>query len=530
MPRRDSPQNLAEVYQDLRNDFRAADQTRFTPRMKGVRGTGSGADYHYRVESKYLRMVERARHFERNDPVVGQGITRLVANVMQQGFTPDPQTGDTDLDSALKEEFNAWANDADECHSEKELHFKQIEKLVLRSAIRDGDIFSFLRKDGSVQLVEGHRVRTPFNTKRNVVNGILLDDDAVRQEVWVAKEEIGTQTTVHRVKDVHRRRIRDEDGNKVILQTFFPDRSSQRRGITALAPCSDIVGMHDDLQFTTLVKAQMASLLVLLQERDGTAAGNGRGPNLGTQSGSGETQTDDNGFIKQISGLQAGLHVRPPKGETIKGFAPNIPNPEFFPHTMLLLTFVSINLDLPLQVLLLDPQKSSFSSWRGAIDQARVRYREIQSDYTKQWHVPIWKWRARRAYDASPAIRQMVDRNPRWLVHQWKPPSFPYIEPHKDAQADALQQDRFLSSPRRIHGRKGDEYEEIVAEIIADRKLLIVGALEATREINEKYEEANLSFRDFLSEDLGAKPRSPVNLDRQEENGEQPVNVPAGAE
>ena len=94
--------NFQEVFEGQRQDYLAAKHSRFVPRLTGVDFMGSGADFHYRKERDYLHMLERARDFERNDYVVGAGLNRLVSNVMQDGFTPDPSTGSDELNKALK--------------------------------------------------------------------------------------------------------------------------------------------------------------------------------------------------------------------------------------------------------------------------------------------------------------------------------------------------------------------------------------------------------------------------------------------
>lgn len=50
-------------------------------------------------------MVELARDFDRNDPVVCQAVSRLVENIVREGFVLDPQTGDTELDQELAARF-----------------------------------------------------------------------------------------------------------------------------------------------------------------------------------------------------------------------------------------------------------------------------------------------------------------------------------------------------------------------------------------------------------------------------------------
>jgi capsid protein len=500
--------DLTDTFDELRSDFRASKSSAYTPRLRNVAASGSGADYHYAVEHQYLHMIERARHFERNDPVVGQGLRRLVSNVIQGGLTPDPKTGDDEINRILKDDWLEWSTDPDMCHSEGEFSFHQIERLTLRSTVRCGDIWHLLRDDGTIQPVEAHRPRSPRRTTRDVVNGVLLDENKRRQQVWISKEELSGYASIRRVSDIQKYDIRDSLGHRVVLQVYFPDRFSQRRGVTAFAPVADIVGMHDDLQFATLVKAKLASLLVLLREQTAGDTPGGDGPALAAgniQTTNGAPFEPVPASVKQIPGIQAGLDVTAAFGQKITGFAPNIPNPEFFPHSMLLLTFIAVNLDLPLQVLLLDPQKSNFSSWRGAIDQARIRYREIQRDLINQLHRPVWRWRVRTLASKSSALRKMIGNNPNWLKHEWQRPSFAYIEPEKDAKADDVQQSRFLNSFRRLHGNRGQEFDEVADEMIGDRTLLVKLAHEAQAQLREEYPESDVTWRDILSAGLGGK-------------------------
>lgn len=494
--------NIFQAYDALRADFRASKSGRFTPRLTGVAPLGSGADFHYRFDRDYLHMIERARSYERDDMVVGSGINRLTANVLQDGFKPDPQTGSEDLNARLKDLWQEWSEEPDFCHSEGELTFYQQERLAFRSIIRDGDIFVLPQKAGKLQYVEGHRPRTPSNTTRNVVHGILLEQgSAVRKQVWFSKEDLGTSGSVQRVSDTIAYEMRDSDGNRQVLQLYFPRRFSQRRGVTALAPCSDTIGQHDDLQFATLVKAQLASLIVLLEEQANQGF-SGSGPGLSSSPGQPTTTG-----VSQIPGIGAGLHYKLQPGNKMTGFAPDIPNPEFFPHATLLLTFIAINLDLPVCVLLLDPSNTNFSGWRGAIDQARLRFREMQADFRDQYHKPVYKWKVRQWLQTDVLVQRFAAQSgvsP--YKHTWKIPGWPYIEPYKDSQADDLQQTKFLNSPRRIQGARGRDWDEISTEIVDDKGRLISLAIEKAEALNSQYPNAAITWRDLLGEGLTAQP------------------------
>jgi len=496
---------MRDLQGEFRADYRAGKTSRFVPRLVGVDPAGSGADYHYRSEREFLHVIERSRDYERNDCIVRSGLDRLTANVLQEGFNPDPKTGNKELDSRLKDKWNRYAGDPDEVHSEGEFDWYQLERLAFRSIIRDGDCFVLPLKNGRIQFVEAHRPRTPSATSLRVVHGLLLDENARREELWVTREDVGINP-VRLVRDIKKYPIRDAEGNRQVLHLYFPRRLSQRRGVGAMVPVSDTVGQHDDLQFTTLVKAQMAAVLVMVEEL-AQSQKSVRGPGLGAP-----TTGNDAAAVSSVSAIPevgAGLHFKTPNKLT--GFAPNIPNPEFFPHAMLLLTFIAINLDLPVQVLLLDPQRASFSSWRAAIDQARVRFREMQKDLCSQLHEPIWKWKVRQWLESDVSLSQYLVAGVDPFKCSWKRPSWAYIDPLKDAQADALQAEKFLASMRGIYGKRGADWDEVAVEIVQDKGLLIREALREAAVINSEFPEAKLTWRELLGPGLTI-PLQPFNV------------------
>lgn len=513
--------SLAGSLNDLRADFRAGTDSRFVSRLTGVDSMGSNADYHYRDERKWLHMLERARHYQRNDQVVGQGVRRVVANIVQDGFRLDVDTGDADLDVEIKARWAEWSSNADACHVEGEHDFSQLERIALSSVIVDGDVFVLPLKTGRLQTIEAHRCRTPKGTQRNVVHGVMLDEMAKRTEYWFTRENLGLDKALTKVSDVNRVAARDEEGNRQVFHLYSPDRFSQRRGITAIAPVSDTVGMHDDVQFATLVKSQMAAMVAILHER---------GPNwqpLGDQQKGERTTETSGGYTKTIEGVSAGLEVFGDPDEKLSAFSPGIPSPEFFPHTMMLLTFIAINLDIPVQVLLLDPSRTNFSSWRGAIDQARLRFRQIQSWLIGKFHSPIYRWWMRSQIATDPIFAALADRSDTAIFqHRWNPPTFPYIEPLTDGQADDLQAVRCINSRRRIQASRGRDWEEISAEIVADNALLIRRALEEAREIETEYPGSGLNWRELIAIPIANTATATVPLGQQAGNA-QPATQPA---
>ena len=76
----------------------------------------------------------------------------------------------------------------------------------------------------------------------------------------------------------------------------------------------------------------------------------------------------------------------------------------------MLLGILAVNLDLPLCVFLLDVSETNYSGFRGAIDQARQRWREIQSWMMGSFHRPVYEWKVRQWAVTDSALRRAVER------------------------------------------------------------------------------------------------------------------------
>lgn len=497
--------SLALAMRELRDEFRAdyniGDDTRFMPRPRGVASAGSGADYHYRSEPRFLRGIERARHYDRNDMVVGQGVDRLCDNLLQTGYNLEPQTPDPELNTQLEAGFWDWADDPDQCDLQGEKCFADFEHLTLRHTIVDGDILAFLLDVGSLDCAEAHRLRTPAYYRNKLVHGVRLDPETrKRTQYFVSNEEIDPISAVTRNDKFTPYAARDEHGDRHVLHIYDPKRMSQTRGVTALAPIGEVVGMHGDVQFATMVKAQVAAAYAILEEYDVDS----RPPPVGTTivTGATTTETQSDGTTRTSQGIGPGMRVRGAPGAKLKGFAPNIPNPEFFPHTMMLLTFIAINLKMPVHMLLLDPSKTNFSSWRGAIDQARITFRRIHRWHIRKFHAPVYRWRLKHMLAKDPALRTAAKKHGKlFFAHAWHPDAWQYIEPNKDASADLLQLANLMMSDRRRAMRMGYQFSVHRREVIEDRLSWIVDgqkaadAFNAAHGISEKPKP--LSWRDI---------------------------------
>jgi len=505
--------SLAASFADMRADYDAAKTSRFHRDRPGVSTYGTTGDYHVRYESDYLKAMELVRDIMRNDPVVPQAIRRVVDNVVQGGYTLDPQTGDTALDADLAARWQDWADDERQCDIGHRFNWHQFERLALQQTLVDGDCFFLPHKSGALQAVEAHRCRTPDDAvwqinaeskSRAVVHGVLIDSVRRPLQYWFTKDEIQPWDMFSHSRDARKYNARDGQGNRQVFHVYRPDRFSMTRGITILAPVTDAVGMHADIQFAMLVQRQIVSCFGIIRERQaGFNPAMSEPPPLGER----ETDTLTDGETAHIEGIAPGMILEGMPGEVLRSLDVNIPNPEFFDHARMILQFIATNLGIPVEVLLLDPRETNFSGWRGAIDQARMGFRELQSWLVSRLHRPTYRWRLRWLIADDPAMRRAAARlGDRFFAHRFNLPAWAYIEPAKDAQADLVRVSNGLISQRRRCSERGYAWEDVSAEIVNDNAAHIERAYEKAAELTKKYPDLQLDWRELAAMPGGGAP------------------------
>jgi lambda family phage portal protein len=481
-----------EAFEGLKSDYAAAKVSRFRRRRQGIASGGSGADYHYRSEGDFLRIMEYARDMDRNDAIPGQMVTRAVDNIVQGGQQPDPKTGDAKLDLDLKTKWWNWATNKQACSLDGEYTYLDLEQLALRHMFIDGDVFALPLDSGHIEMVEAHRCRTPSSTKRNVVHGILMDDNRRRLQYWFTKEDVDPSRAVVKVGEIEPREAFDDEGNPAVIHLRNPARVSQTRGLSALSPVFDLIGMHEDLQFTKLVQQQVASCIAFIRERTADFQ-------AGTIQPYGEpnTQTYDT-TTRIVEDLAPGIELRGLKGEKITGFSPNIPNAEFFQQMRTILQLIGVNLGMPLVLLLMDASDTNFSGWRGAMDQAKMGFRRLQRHLINHFETPLYHWKLRQFIREDRAMRTAAAAlGDKFFAHEWNSPRWPYIQPLQDSQADANRQKELQASPRRIHAGFAQDWNDSIDETCEDNGYAIRKAI-AQRDSIFKETGERVHWRDCL--------------------------------
>ncbi len=467
---------LSERFRDLRTEWSAGQEGRFQRTRPGLLLSGTGGDYHYRDENSYYRAMEYALDMARNDTLPGAIVRRSVQNVLQQGFGCDPQTGDDALNADLWFDWNAWTTDQNAFDASGRFTLHDLAYLTMTAELVSGDAFVLPLSSGRVQLLEGYRCRTPSRNRDRVVLGVELDTSRRAVAYWFTPDDIdplrfsqlGTPT---------RYAARDADGFEQVFHLADPQRYTQTRGMTALAPIFEELGLFDDAQFAHLVKEQVSACFTIVRSRDIGFQG-GRIPQLGSET----EDTYDDGTTRTRQKLSPGLEVRGLPGETLSAFSPQVVTADSLEFLRTIVQIICATLDVPLISFMMDGRETNFSGWRGAIDQAKIGWRQRQQRYIADYYQKLYRWRIRWRMAGEPALRAAYSRLGDTLyAARFNAPRWPYIEPVKDITAAGLAQQHLVTSPRRQALERGDEHDELAIERVTDNALQIKLAVQAAQ-------------------------------------------------
>lgn len=498
VPISDSFREAFDAYRTANQEYFLNKNGRFRPRPPGLTGLGTSGDDHYQNESQALLGIERAYHFDRNDPIVGQAIDRLCDHILPEDFSLAPNTGDRGLDQALIDRWNDWSYDPAQCDAESQEVYPALERLALRGMFVGGDTFSIPLANGSLQVHEAHRCRTPTNSNRTILRGVEVDELNRRTGFYFTKKTLSPLSRLEKVGDTQRIAASDDQGEPNVFQ-LYNRRRFMLRGVSAFASSVDMIGMHGDLQFAALVKAQVASCFSIIEE---VAAGIAAPslPDAGAKTGSAKEVLNDDGSYRTEQQLYPGMRYRTQPGVKLTGFTPNVPNAEFFPHVKLVLAIIAANLGLPPFMLLLDAgDVGNYSAGRQTVEQARVTFRRLQKLVVEHLRSRVYRWKLRQWGTEDPSLQARIVADWRSVSrHEFKPPAWRYIDPTKDSRADSERADNLLDARSDLAGERGKDFEAHANRCLDDNLFLLRGAHERAQKLREAFPDSDVTFRDVL--------------------------------
>lgn len=397
-----------------------------------------------------------ARYWFYNSPVVRGAIDCMVRNSIGPGIKCQARTSDEGWNRATEEWFHDWSL---ACDVRGLLDFNTLTQVAARSMLRDNEIFCVLTSNKEdwpqLQLVEAHRCETPgyLANEPRVIDGVRVSPVGRPLSYYIRLGE-GDKFTEVQAPDV------------IVLAER--DRADELRSISRLVTCLNLIQDREEILTNTMVGIKRSSTIGLALEGEG--APGFFGPT---------TTTDDGITTDKVFGSGAIWNV--PSGRKIREIKDDRPSPNLTEFMDQFLRAVASGLGLPYEYL----WKADLSgpSQRFVLAQAQRRFDEIAQAVITQMVSRVRLWALAKAIkrgDLTPP--RGMDR---WWQAVYHTPQRTTIDAGRDSAADREDFKLGIRTLADIAAERGDDWQEIVDQRVAEQVYIRQKATEAGVDLGE---------------------------------------------
>lgn len=399
-----------------------------------------------------------ARHHERNSDLFRRYLSLMESNVIHDGFELQctPRWPDGKVDSAaarrITEAWWAWASQP--VTLDGRLTFPDVERLVLRTLARDGEVFvRFHVRGGQLRLEIIESDHVPVEIHRSygsAVLGIELDADRRPVGYWIEPEHPG-DTLIPRGSASRRAEFVPA---KDVLHPFRSERPGQIRGVPWGSAVFDKLLMLQGYQIAELAAARMDAARPAAVEM----AADGLGAQYRGDSG---TQDDP-----EVNLEPGGITILP-QGATMNWSPGNHPSGTFAPFVSEIKRDIAAGLQVSYHALNSDLSGANYSSLKhGRADEVRA-YRVVQDLLAYRFHSPVFR-RWLELYLLDSANPFPVSKFDKFAAHEWRKPAFEPVDDEKEASAIGAMLELGLTSKQDEAAKRGQDYAELCERRKAD--------------------------------------------------------------
>lgn len=432
------------------------------------------------------------RNAEQNHDIVRGVIRTLVNNIVGPngiGIEPQPRRQDGTIHeeyaAALREAYRDWclAPDVTQRH-----HWAKVQRMMCRSWVRDGEVFSQSLIGNVPGLIHGTRV--PFSLEMFEADMVPMDytvlDKGIRQGVqrntwgrptgyWVFKSyptDIGGSL----LGSGDKKFISAEN----VLQLATLDRIGQMRGVSEFASIINRLEDIKDYEESERIAAKVAASLTAYVKK---TEQNGYPAAADTSAG---FDANGNPNPREL-GLAPGVIIDSlTVGEEIGMIDSNRPNPNLVTFRQGQLRAVAAGIGASYSSIARD-YNGTYSAQRQELVEQWVNYAVLTDEFVGQFVQPVWKQFVRAAHLSGvvriPADVKQFSEDDCLFIGQ----SMPWINPMHEANAwHQLAQDGFASEVE-VMRRRGVNPDDVLQQTAAFRaKAKSMGLVFGSDYANEK--------------------------------------------
>lgn len=386
--------------------------------------------------SKREYWLKRIRAFDIADGVV-PGILNLFENqIIGTGLIPTPLTGDKALDKKIRELWLQWS-DSRECEITQRFTELEAQQLMLRSWLRDGEVFILHQRGGRLDIPYQYKIlesdTVPFS------DGIEYTLKGAPMYYKVVHKEGQAPVRIRANKIEHLaswKRVGDERGTSII--------------VPVLQHIEDINIIDAAMREGTMIN----SALVMAIRRELPTAGQAMAGGVGEFGDSGDTGAEIDLKIGTIVDNLA-------PGESLEALSTQRPSFNEMEYRKVIVKQISATVDCSYSTVARD--------YTGTYSAQRQEKVEVQVPYKKYFSIFVsraMKPRYRKFLEALKMKEIVPDATPDTVI--FHKPSENWIDPLNEVKADMLALQNKTMSRQQIIEKYGLDYEETLAMIEQD--------------------------------------------------------------
>lgn len=394
----------------------------------------------------------RAAHFALNNPHGARMVQSLADNVVGAGIKPKARSDSPILNAALHRAFGAWTDEADWTGQGD---FYAMQRAVMADMVIHGEALLMWRRspEGLPQLHRLHPEQLDRSISRvvsettRILQGVEFQAASGKPVAYHVRPSAPGDLLAGMAAPAVRIPASD------IIHVFRPLLPGQVRGLSWLAPVLLAGHEIDQLLDALLVRAKVSALHTgFVYNADASA------PYSGEQKGDVLTV-----------GMEPGSLINLPSNKRIEFSAP--PDSGNAPELAVsILRTMAAGIGLTYEQLTGDYSQVNYSSARAATLEFRrfceaIQHHVMVFQFCRRVWAEFLRWQVLTG--AVPAAA-FADPARGLQLAKWLPPSWPWVDPLKDANAAILEMGANLRSRSEVIAERGYDAEEVDAEIAAD--------------------------------------------------------------
>ena len=399
-------------------------------------------------------LVATSRDVNRNFEIAAWAIRKHLDYVSTHHFRP--RNKDKGLNARINELMTWWSQEWN-CDQAARHPLRRLVRMAEARRTIDGDVFFLKLRRGTVQAIEGDRIRTPWQNPimiapgMKIIHGVVCDDDGKAKGYYLNKRDLfGIWFIPNRILDARN-----------VIQYGYFDRFDQTRGISPMAASINrLRDIYEGFDYA-LAKAKLSQIFGLqitrtesdpfprVHEEDpaGAMADLGKNPPAPGEPAPPKYPVD-------FGRGPFSLDMDP--GDKAEVLESRTPSSEFQSFTQAMIQCAIKSLDIPL--CFYDESHTAWSGQRQAwlqYDQSAHTKREDCRDLLNS--LTLWKF---RQWVASGLLELPDGMTVLDLAWEWVAAGVPWIDPLREVQADGMAVDRGFCSTVQICREAGrDAYQ-----------------------------------------------------------------------